>query len=166
MKLRNMREDDRSAVLALHIESWQKSYRGIAPDAFLDHEAAQRLGEKWHHIALGAEDFGLILEDGDSVAGFAFVRKTPPQVPLLDNLHIRPGARGAGLGKLLMAGVAARLIADGDIGMRLIVLRDNTSARHFYRRASGIEGPEFMDDFFGTDIPAHEVVWADLSRLL
>ena len=64
----------------------------------------------------------------------------PDHGPLLDNLHVKPGWRGRGIGARLLneARLWSAAIAPGE-PMRLWVLEGNLAARRFYRSQGGVE---------------------------
>ena len=78
----------------------------------------------------------------DLLVGFACVLADadPEHGPLLDNLHVKPGWRGHGIGALLLDKSRgwSRSIAPGQ-PMHLWVLEGNAPARRFYRNQGGVE---------------------------
>jgi len=154
---------DAPAVAALHAESWRTAYAGIVPaDALGDGLAGERL-VLWE-IRLTA-DYGppantptlLIAEDPDGeTVGFAYLVPEPDGRVLLDNLHVRPGRTGGGIGRLLLH--AALDHATGPL--RLEVLRDNTRAVAFYEREGGVRTDERVAEFpGGFPLPEYEYSW-------
>ncbi len=154
----------RDAVLiaAIHARSWKDAYRGILSDSYLAGEVdAERLAVWQARMAVwdAAKHFARLAEvDGDP-AGFVCVLADaePEHGALLDNLHILPDHRAAGLGKRLLVD-AARWIARTMPGvpMHLTVFQSNERARAFYRRMGGLESEPF--DGFERDGRFHRVV--------
>jgi ribosomal protein S18 acetylase RimI-like enzyme len=121
--------------------------------------------EKWQQAVFSDRLIVLVAEDSCALAGFIALKRFDVDAPLIDNLHVDPAAHGRGIGRALMQAGAARLLAEGDIGVRLIVLEGNSAARAFYARLGGLEGAHFIDDFFGTPEAALYIIWDDLSAL-
>lgn len=61
----------------------------------------------------------------------------------LEDLYVRPAHRGAGLGRMLLARLAARCVAEGLPRMTWSVLDWNRPAIDFYRA----QGAELLDDW-------------------
>ncbi|MFJ9607795.1 GNAT family N-acetyltransferase [Kitasatospora sp. NPDC101176] len=136
---------DAAAVADLHAGSWRTAYEGIVPaEALGDGLPAQRR-ELWE-LRLGA-DYGepsaepelLIAERGGRTVGFVYLVPQPDGRVLVDNLHVRPGLTGGGIGRALLAAGRAH-VAERHPGAELYleVLRDNTRAIAFYEREGAV----------------------------
>jgi len=128
---------DIDAIAALHSTSWQDSYRGQIPDAFLDGPVIADRHALWTD-RLGEPAEGTVLLIGE-VAGrlSGFVYLAPARDPgwyLLDNLHVDAEQRGSGLGTLLMQTAARRLTRLGCQQVVLYVMASNSAACRFYER--------------------------------
>ncbi len=167
-----MSERDVDLVAALHVASWRSAYRGLMSDAYLDERApadrrahwAGRLADVSHMQA------GIIAERGGAPAGFAFLvgNADPARGTLLDNLHVRPGLRGGGIGRLLLSEAARELTARGwQRRLHLWVFAENSGARRFYERhgAMAVEHAPFQTSD-GTTHPAVCYVWNDAASLV
>ena len=101
--MRDATVQDANAVTALHVASWRSAYRGVLPDAYLDGDVETERAAHWRKTlsALGPEDFVLLAENGPVLQGFISIyrNKEPGFDAYLDNLHVRPGLRGGGLGR-------------------------------------------------------------------
>jgi ribosomal protein S18 acetylase RimI-like enzyme len=166
-----MRAADAPAVAALHTASWRSAYRGILSDTYLDTSVDTDRASTWHS-RLGAttmDAFGVVALRDEVLVGFVYVVGVPdsPWGVLIDNLHVAPGARSAGIGpKLLEA--AARGIEARAWGPRvhLWVFEANVRARRFYRRVGGVEAEHvcrLAPD--GQVLPEWRVVWPDVAVL-
>ncbi|MEV4615060.1 GNAT family N-acetyltransferase [Kitasatospora sp. NPDC049258] len=156
-------EADAAAVADLHAESWRTAYAGFLPARVLGDGMADERRELWQ-IRLGA-DYGepadtptLLLAEGPAgeLLGFCYLVPEPDGRVLLDNLHVRPGRTGLGIGgRLLRAGLAA---AAGPV--RLEVLQANTRAVAFYEREGGVRTAEGTAEFAGgVRRPEYEYSW-------
>ncbi|MFD0276616.1 GNAT family N-acetyltransferase [Kitasatospora sp. NPDC127111] len=158
---------DAAAVADLHALSWRTAYAGIVPARALGDGLAAERRELWT-LRLSA-DYGepanapelLIAElDGDTV-GFAYLVPQPDGRVLLDNLHVRPGRTGGGIGRALLDEARAH-VARRHPGATLYleVLRDNTRAVAFYERAGGRRTAEQEGVFPGGHVlPEYEYSW-------
>jgi GNAT superfamily N-acetyltransferase len=135
---------DAAAIAALHAESWRSAYRGLYPDAFIDGPVVDERLQFWtarmhepdpdrRHVLKAVAD-GLLV-------GIACVLldAEPSWGPLLDNLHVKPGFRGHGIGRrLLRASLEWAGTAAPGQPMHLWVMEGNTAARAFYDREGGV----------------------------
>ncbi|MFJ8040600.1 GNAT family N-acetyltransferase [Kitasatospora sp. NPDC096147] len=153
---------DAPAVAALHSASWRTAYAGIVPAAALGDGLAAERRELWE-LRLTV-DYGepantpvlLIAEragtgagagTGGEVVGFAYLEPQPDGRVLLDNLHVRPGLTGCGIGARLLDACRAhcreRGRAYGAEGvLYLEVLRANVRAVAFYEREGAVRTAE------------------------
>ena len=134
---------DAGAIAALHADSWRHAYRGILPEAFLTHDVEQNRRALWEERMATASAAMCVLKavTADDVVGFAcvFLNHDSRWGALLDNLHVRPGLTGRGVGAALLAAARTRVIAaTADPRMYLWVFEANTRARHFYERHGGV----------------------------
>ena len=135
---------DAPAIAALHTESWRDAYRGLLPDSFLDGPLFEdRLAQWTDRLGRLTPDEALVLkalDGGATLVGFAcvLVDAEPAWGPRLDNLHVRPGHRGRGIGIALLH-ACLEWVAHRAPGqpMHLWVLEGNTRARRFYEREGG-----------------------------
>jgi ribosomal protein S18 acetylase RimI-like enzyme len=161
---------DRVAVCALQLASWRDAYRGFLPDAYLDGDLADELDAKWRAKMAGfAPERALLLvaEANERPQGFLFACPDPqtPQSAYVDNLHVRPGVRGGGIGAALMRRAARDLAVLGYRGMHLLVFAGNARAVRFYERHGGAIVARTTEDLMGYPADTYRIVWSDLARV-
>lgn len=133
---------DAAAIAALHTLSWQKAYRGVFSDFYLDQEAAQERLTAWEErFSKPPPDLWVLLaEEKEELLGFVCL--TPQEEPqhgiMLDNLHVGEDQQGKGIGKklLLSAHTWVKQQYPGQ-AMFLYVLQANTPAIAFYEAIGG-----------------------------
>ncbi|TWE18104.1 GNAT family N-acetyltransferase [Kitasatospora atroaurantiaca] len=156
---------DAEAVAALHAVSWRTAYEGIVPAEALGDGLSEERRELWA-IRLTA-DYGepantpvLLIaetEGEEGPVGFAYLVPEPDGRVLLDNLHVRPGLTGAGIGGLLLR---AALERTREAPLYLEVLCANTRAVAFYEREGGVRTDEREGVFpGGFTLPEYEYTW-------
>ncbi|GAA2232089.1 MULTISPECIES: GNAT family N-acetyltransferase [Kitasatospora] len=160
---------DAEAVAALHSESWRTAYAGIVPPEALGDGLLEERREVWA-IRLTA-DYGepartpllLIAERDGETVGFAYlVPQSDGGRVLLDNLHVRPGLTGGGIGRTLLREALART---AHAPLYLEVLRGNTRAVAFYEREGGVRTDERDGHFPGGHVlPEYEYTWLPAAR--
>jgi ribosomal protein S18 acetylase RimI-like enzyme len=169
--LRAMADADAPVVAALHAASWRSAYRGILSDHYLDHRADVDRNEVWRQ-RLGAPSesrFGVVAQQGETVVGFVYVvaHADPAWGTLIDNLHVAPQVRSAGIGRRLLAAAASGMAARGwDRRVHLWVFDANARARAFYGRLGGREVETIMKDTpDGVAAKGWRVAWSDIGQL-
>ena len=159
--------DDAAAIAALHAESWRSAYRGLIPDDDLGDALDDERLQFWRgRFASPHPDRRITFAAmaGDVLVGFACVLAdaAPEYGPLLDNLHVKPGWRGHGLGAQLLqkSRVWSRGLAPGQ-PMHLWVLAGNAVARRFYRNQGGVEEDRRVEHRGGMEIVSLRCMWRD-----
>ena len=169
MTLRGARLDDRDAISALHFSSWLSAYRGMLPDSYLDGPLKSELDTYWREALprAGEMDEVLVAECHVSLCGFIAAWNDPERdgMAFIDNLHVDPTRRGAGIGGKLMAEAAERLQAKHYRGAYLWVFAQNQGARRLYERLGGEFQRETDKPISGHPVMQAEYVWSSLSGL-
>ncbi|WP_100837607.1 GNAT family N-acetyltransferase [Kitasatospora fiedleri] len=155
---------DAAAVAALYAASRRSAYAGLLPAGLLDAETDAAEQELLWTLRLEA-DYGtpadtpvlLLAEDRDGAAlGFAYLVPDGGAVRL-EQLHVRPGRTGGGIGTRLLRAALARFPA---APVRLDVLAANRRAVAFYERHGarrlGRGTARFPD---GTELPEYAYGW-------
>lgn len=164
--IRPARDADRPLIAALHTANWRLGYRGLLPNAFLDHEIEAIMTKRWAEQPVGPRDLLLVAEgEGGMLAGFVSVWDEGTPIAFIDNLHVAASGRSQGLGRRLLGEVAERLQALGMTGAYLYVLIGNERARALYRTLGGIAGEPFDDDLYGCSVPGQRIDWPDVRLL-
>jgi ribosomal protein S18 acetylase RimI-like enzyme len=172
MHLRLALPADAPAIAALHSASWAIAYAHILHADWLSQDlAADRLHVWTERFAAPDPTMRVLLaDDHDGLAGFAciFLAADPHWGSHVDNLHVRPGLKGQGLGRRLLGAAARLALAEAPgAGLDLHVFAANTAARGFYARVGGQEGPldkEIAPD--GSRQAYCRVWWPDPTILL
>ena len=169
--LRPASADDAETIAALHALSWQRTYRGMMTDEFLDHRALANRREVWRE-RLGADNpnqFVSVVEQSGGLVGFicAYAHYNARWGSYIDNLHVSYEWRGYGLGRALMRSAATWLSETAPhAGVYLWVMEANAGARAFYDHLGATNaGIEVLEDPGGGHATNCRYVWAD-PRLL
>jgi GNAT superfamily N-acetyltransferase len=164
-----MTADDAPNVAALHTASWRSAYRGLVSDAFLDGNLLANRhkvwSDRWAEPQPGA--CGWVVEVAGELLAFTYTWPEPAGGTFVDNLHVDPGHKGLGLGRLLLRAIVQGLDpAAREQPLALEVLDGNAPARAFYARL----GAEFTTlqstAFFGSPLAEWRCEWTPARRLL
>jgi ribosomal protein S18 acetylase RimI-like enzyme len=141
--VREAQASDAAAIAALQVRSWQRAYRGIVPDAFLDELAEDAWLERWTDALTSGrrQDVQQLVSadgsDGPACAVAACgpaIEPTAAETAELYLLYTDPSAWGRGHGSALLRRVHELLAADGYRGALLWVAAENSRSIAFYER--------------------------------
>ncbi|AMW06153.1 GNAT family N-acetyltransferase [Gemmatimonas phototrophica] len=161
---------DAELVAALHTASWQRAYRGILTDAYLDTDLRGERETVWRSKLREGDGPGWLALVNEVPVGFVFVRaNADPQFgTLVDNLHVLPEHQGSGIGRRLLHTVGEwAQVHHTHAAVHLWVFAANTPARGFYARMGGRE-VELFDKLAsdGRLLPEYRVAWDRPAALL
>jgi ribosomal protein S18 acetylase RimI-like enzyme len=165
MPIRPATVADADAVAALHAASWRSAYRGMLKDDTLGPALDGERRAHWRRklAAMAPADAVLIVDGQGFIAAWA--KGDPGFGAYIDNLHVHPERRSAGLGRRLL-GAAMRRVADrGEARAYLWVFDGNTRAIDFYRRLGGEIVDHGFDEIDGLQVAQSRIAWQDTSRL-
>lgn len=158
LNVRRATPRDAADIAQVHVASWQRAYRGLIPQGYLDSLSVQARTETWARNLERPALPGvatLVAELDGLVVGFASVGPSRdddarPGSGELWGLYVHPDAWGHGYGHALHAAAMGVLRSTGVTSATLWVLTTNERARHFYERhgwvADGAEKHEWRGD--------------------
>ena len=163
---------DAPAIAQVRVNAWRATYRGMIPDAYLDAMKVEDSESLWARV-LGAgpnTTSTFVAEDDAGVVGFASgVMKPEAKLGFdceLTGIYLVREVQRAGIGRRLMAAVAAAQRSHGATAMIAWVIASNKGARAFYEQMGGelvVEQPFTWD---GMDLVEAGYGYRDLSALI
>ena len=165
---------DGNRIGEIHVQAWHEAYAGLLPAARLAEFGVRQRATMWQGaIAKGTTRGVFVVEDRGRLTGFGACahQRTPALAAMgfsgeVTALYILRAGQRRGAGRLLMRAMARRLIAEGERGMALWVLRDNPPARHFYERLAGTVIASRGGDPRSGDDAETAYGWRDLGALM
>jgi hypothetical protein len=156
---------DADAIAALHAASWRSAYRGILTDGTLGPllDGERRAHWRAKLAALSADDTVLIADGLGFVAAWA--NGDPGFGAYIDNLHVHPERRSAGIGRRLLGTAMRQVASRGETRAYLWVFDANTRTIEFYRRLGGEIVEHGFDEIDGLRVPQSRIIWRDTLRL-
>ncbi len=165
IKVRDATAADSDAVADLLTASWQDAYAALLPRDVLDRLPAVHRAA-WHaHFAAPREGIVLLAEEAGALAGFCAAWLDDGEC-YVDNLHLRPGRRGGGLGTLLLGSAAAALAARGATRAALTIIEGNHGAARFYARLGGVADAPHPAELHGARVAFRRFAWPDIATLV
>jgi ribosomal protein S18 acetylase RimI-like enzyme len=165
IECRPARPSDAEAIAYLHARSWRENYRGAFHDAFLDGDLPEERLRVWRE-RLDHPPGNQLVElavEGTNLAGFvcAYGAHDPRWGSLVDNLHVAHAFKRNGIGSVLMRQAGAWLASRyPELGVYLLVLEANASARRFYERLGAHNaGASPMETHGGAVVSSCRYTW-------
>ncbi len=137
IKIRDARGDERGAIEVLVMEAYAEYVPQLPPDVW-------KLWSDSIHETIGADDGELIVaEDGEGLVGA--IKFFPDVSPLtlvdwpegaasMRILSVKPGARGNGVGRMLIGECVERAMRVGSSGLYILTTAHMNAARNLYSR--------------------------------
>lgn len=167
LRMRTAKPGDMAEVAALHLASWRDAYRGILADEFLDGALAPLLARRWEErLSPPQRAMAVVLAAlGGEAAGFVAILRRGATAHV-DSLHVRPGLRGAGVGRALLGFAARRMRHRGCTAAEFEVLAANQGAIRFSATLGALIGPEEPGAAFGQAVAIRRCTWPDIGTLI
>lgn len=129
-------KNDTESIALLHAKSWQKAYRGMFSDYYLDHLVVNDRLSVWAERFKTFENQVVILAlDDKKLIGFVCIYPNADENfgSLIDNLHVAENQQGKGIGACLLQKAAEWIKAHTKSPkLYLWVLEKNAKAYNFY----------------------------------
>ena len=154
MLLRPAQPPDALAIARVHVRSWQRGYRGILPDNYLNQLHPEDRAEKYDLTnADPSHPHTIVAVSGNIMHGFATTAPShEPDLPShgeLTALYVDPHSWGLGVGVALVTAARAHLVSLGLHQAYLFTLVDNLRAQRFYK----------SDQWFPDGLRRIDIVW-------
>ena len=135
MMIRQAREEDVMQIAEIMVEDWQRAYRGIMDDDYLD----SLNPEQRYQIEIRRYGKYTVAVENDEVLGYAWNEMTDDEAAESEiiALYVRYSKRHRGIGKALMQNSMECFRKAGKKSMIIWCLRDNHESRKFYEKMGG-----------------------------
>jgi GNAT superfamily N-acetyltransferase len=163
---------DAAAIARLRIDAWRATYRGLIPDAYLDAMSVEENTGFWQRIleAGSPQARVFVAEEAGELVGFAAGHRRDPPIhgfaAELAALYVRADRVRQGLGRRLLAAVAAAMRAEGADGMVVFVIAGNRGAVAFYENRGAERLHEQPFEWDGIPLVETAYGWRDLGALV
>jgi GNAT superfamily N-acetyltransferase len=163
---------DAPAIAQVRVDAWRTTYKGLIPDTYLAAMTVEESALLWDRVLTAAPNTTntFVAELDGRVVGFASgLMLAEPKHGFdadLSAVYLDRSVQRAGLGKRLVATVAAAQRSHGATGLLVWVIAGNKGARAFYESLGAeliIEQPFTWD---GMDLVEAGYGWRDLDALI
>ncbi|PNY81713.1 GNAT family N-acetyltransferase [Deinococcus koreensis] len=172
VSIRPATPQDAAAIAGVHVRSWQETYTGLMPAAFLarmtDEAMRQRRETGWRQTIDQRREAVLVAEQGGQLVAFASAgdpRDHPGFDAELSTLYALRRVQGQGIGRALFQSTVQALAARGARTLALWVL-DVNPTRQWYARQGAREAGKKVEVIAGGELREVRMVWDDLTPLL
>ena len=140
---------DAEEIALLHALSWQRHYRNIYSENYLQYQVVEERRKIWQERFSKENEDRMIIKvmDLDKIIGFActFLDEDPTYGALVDNLHVLSEYQGNGIGKKLLNKSSEWVMqCRNDYGIYLYVLAKNYPACAFYKNLGAKMSEPFL----------------------
>ncbi len=157
---------DAPAIAALLTASWQDAYAGLLPAELLQDRLPALHRDAWAaHFAAPRPGIVLLAEGPEGLRGFCAAWLEGDEA-YVDNLHLRPGLRGGGVGRELLGRAVGALAARGAARAALTIIDGNEGALRFYRRLGGVAGTAYGAMLHGEAVTYRRIAWNAAATLV
>lgn len=138
--------EDCRAIAEVHVESWQRAYRGILPEPYLASLSVSEREAMWRRMVEQQPSHLLVVRAAGQVVGFiAFGASRDPDAPSdraeVRALYVRATSWSTGAGRCLWLEALRRILSEGYTSVGLWVIAGNERAIRFYERAGFVAEP-------------------------
>jgi ribosomal protein S18 acetylase RimI-like enzyme len=172
IKLRPAELSDFKAIAKLHADNWQKNYRGILSDNYLNNEVEKdRLNTWYKRLSSPSKNQIVTIATLDNIfAGFCclYFDDDPIFGSLIDNLHVSSNLQRSGIGKTLVIDCARKVYDKAENKkMYLWVYQSNKNAQIAYERLGGTNFETIeKDNPDATTSITCRIIWDDITSLI
>lgn len=170
--IRVARPEDAGAIARLRVDAWRATYRGMMPDAYLDALSVDDSTGFWRRIleAASPKVSVYVAEEAGGIVGFASSNlRDPPKLGFgaeLSAIYLRFDRLRQGLGRRLLAAIAAAERSKGADGLVVFVIAGNRGARAFYENMGAELLLEQPFEWDGIPLVEAAYAWRDLGALI
>lgn len=171
IRLRPATVADAPAIAALHVASWRAAYRNLAPaEVFAAMDEPLRLRRWTVTLSMPRDRQAVLLaERAGRLVGMGMAASPSDAVfgarGEISSLYLDPAVQRLGLGRRLMAALAARIAGWGYDGAALGVVVGNEPAIAFYQALGGRVAGRYLDPGPLWRSENLIFVWDELSEL-
>lgn len=168
IEVRAARPTDASTIARIHTDTWESTYTGVVPQAYLESITHDERLTDWKQMLIRAPQ-GIFVAEHSEMGGMGFVSCSGANEPIrgdfgnfrgeINYLYVRPECQGMGLGKQLFDTAIANLVKAGYSAVLFWVLGDasicgfleRTGGRLIAERPTIIAGTEMREIAYGWD---------------
>jgi ribosomal protein S18 acetylase RimI-like enzyme len=152
MRLDSATPEDCRAIAEVHVESWQRAYKGMLPEEYLASLSVDEREAMWRRMVEREPSHLVLARSDNQIVGFvAFGASrdegTPTDRAEIWAIYVKPACWSTGAGRLLWLEALRRILAEAYKSISLWVIVGNERAVRFYERAGFAPEPGSRKSF-------------------
>ena len=170
MHIRKATLEDAEGIAKVHVSSWQKTYKDIAPQDFLDRLSVEERTALWQkNISNPNNEVFVAVTPEQQIIGFVdgLTRDSNKDIGSSDltSIYLLKEYQGLGIGKQLLKAIMESFQSRGFKRVYVDVLADNP-ARNFYIYYGADHVKTLKLNFAGNIVDEEVYVWNDIDAVL
>ena len=155
---------DIEQIAKIYINSWQKTYKGLLCQEYLDSLNMEKVSQRWSNYILEPRHGIFVAISNDVVLGFGAFKPYHriDDCIYIESLHVDEACQGKGIGSAIIKHIYT-VGSDEDFGkMAVCLVKGNDKARDLYTKLGAQHYRDKVDDFTG-QITYSEILTWDLK---
>ena len=173
MNIRHATLEDSAGIARVQVDSYRTAYAGIFPQSYLEQFTYEEQTQDWCDLlSVESADVLYVAEtDTGEIVGYALGRPEPDEFPPYESelvaVHVRRAYQRQGIGRRLIAAVAAHLQREGCGSLMLWTLAQNPSRALYERLGGQLIGEKAWggNEDFGVDVWEVAYGWSSIAPL-
>ena len=156
---------DIEQIAKLYIKSWQKTYKGLLNQEYLDGLTVKKLSKRWGDYILEERHGIFVAVCGEQLLGFGAFKPYHriDDCIYIESLHVDESCHGKGIGSSIIDRIRAVGIAENYGKMAVCLVKGNDNARNVYVKLGASHYRDKVDDFTG-EITYSEIMTWELPK--
>ena len=161
--IRLANQSDIEKIAKLYIKSWQKTYKGLLRQEYLDSLTVENLCKRWGEYILEEKHGIFVAVTKNELLGFGAFKPYHriDDCIYIESLHVDESCQGSGIGSAIIKTIYT-VGSDEEYGqMAVCLVKGNDKARELYTKLGAVHYKDKVDDFTG-EISYSEILTWDL----
>ena len=161
--IRLANQSDIEKIAKLYIKSWQKTYKGLLRQEYLDSLTVENLCKRWGDYILEEKHGIFVAVTENQLLGFGAFKPYHriDDCIYIESLHVDESCQGSGIGSAIIKTIYT-VGSDEEYGqMAVCLVKGNDKARELYTKLGAVHYKDKVDDFTG-EISYSEILTWDL----
>lgn len=153
--------DDIEKIAKLYIKSWQKTYKGLLRQEYLDSLTVEKLCERWGSYILEPRHGIFVAVSEEELLGFGAFKPYHriDDCIYIESLHVDESCQGSGIGSAIIKTIYT-VGSNEEYGqMAVCLVKGNDKARALYTKLGAVHYKDKVDDFTGEISYSEILTW-------
>ena len=160
--IRLAKPGDVEQIAKLYIKSWQKTYKGLLRQEYLDGLTEKAVGERWaDYIGRARHGIFVAVTEDEKILGFGAFKPYHriDDCIYIESLHVEESYQGQGVGTAIIKGIYTVGKEENYGRMAVCLVKGNDNARNLYTKLGAVHYKDKVDDFTGEISYSEILIW-------